>query len=216
MRITTTFVFAFALGGASLFAQSLKTTVPNGQKADMVGAAAEPAALQLIFSNLTNSATAAYSTGGGYDVAGALSGLGNEQFLALPFKPTANAHVEQLRAAIQYISGTNQVELSLYSDAGGVPGTPLSAPVTVTNLPTFPACCTLAVATLKKAVAVTAGTTYWVVAQEPATGPGSDFEGVWNFVSPEALPVAYNLGSGFVSTPAVIEQSAGAVYGTIP
>jgi hypothetical protein len=28
--------------------------------------------------------------------------------------------------------------------------------------------------------------------------------------------VAYNLGSGWLSTPAIIEQSAGAVYGTIP
>jgi hypothetical protein len=92
----------------------------------------------------------------------------------------------------------------------------LAGPVTVTSLATFPSCCALAVANLTTPVAITANTVYWVVASSPTTGTGSDFEGVWNWVAPEPLPVAYNLGSGWLSTPAIIEQSAGAVYGTIP
>ena len=175
----------------------------------------EPAALQKIFSNL-GPATSAYSNGG-WNLDGPTSLAGSSQFMAMPFKPKANAHVSQIRAAVQYSgSGANQVNLSLYSDVSGAPGVLLAGPVTVKNLPTFFTCCELATANIPS-TAVTAGTQYWVVADTPSTGTGSDFYGVWAFVSPSKSLVGADLGGGgWFSFGAAIQEPAGAVYGTIP
>src|SRR5450755_1283125 len=116
----------------------------------------------------------------------------------MPFKPKANAHVSQIRAAVQYSgSGVNQVNLSLYSDVSGAPGVLLAGPVTVKNLPTFFTCCELATANIPS-TAVTAGTQYWVVADTPSTGTGSDFYGVWAFVPPSKSLVGADLGGGWL------------------
>ena len=63
-------------------------------------------------------------------------------------------------------------------------------------------------------LAVTAGTFYWVVADTPLNGIGSDFTGIWNFVVP-VIPMAFNRGSGWFVTN-VHEEPAGEVRGTIP
>jgi hypothetical protein len=208
MRKTTRFVFAIALLSASLCAQELKTTRWNGGGVRFEGPAqGSPAALQKIFSNL-GPATDAYASGG-WTLSGPTSGLRFTQFIGLPFTPTANAHVYVVRAAVQYQgSGANQVNLSLYSDASGVPGTLLAGPVTVKNLPTFGTCCTLAEAIF------TAGTQYWVVANTPTTGTGSDFEGVWDFV-PQSYVVGGDFGSGWTPILVFVQVPAGAVFGTI-
>lgn len=214
MKKTTIFVFAVALCSASLRAQEPKSIMWHGDTFPFEGPAQDaPAALQKIFSNLGPS-TSAYSLAG-WAVWG--PNYGYTQFIAMPFTPKANAHVQQVRAAVQYTSsGANQVNLSLYSDAGGMPGVLLAGPVTVKNVPVWPSCCKLAIATFTTGVPITAGTRYWVVADTPTTGTGSDFSGGWNWVPPSKLLFGIDQGGGWSSTQAYIEEPAGAVYGTIP
>jgi hypothetical protein len=171
-----------------------------------------PAALQKIFSNLGKSPNV-YSSGG-WDVFGPNNILspGFTEMIALPFTPTQDSHVSQLRAGFIWISGSDQVNLNLYSDADGVPGTAL-ATVTVTHVSTT--CCTqLAIGNLANTVAVTAGTQYWIVANTPASGTGSDFHGLWGFAYSK-LGVAFDEGTGW-STQGSNDEPAGAAYGTVP
>jgi hypothetical protein len=142
MKKTAVFVFALALCSASLFAQKAKTIEYTGSIG--VPTAEQPETLTKIFSNLGPAATA-YSSGAWLET-GPLSAGASSQFIAMPFKPKANSHVSQLRAAIQWDgSGANQINLSLYSDVSGAPGVLLAGPVTVTNLPTYFTCCKLAI-----------------------------------------------------------------------
>jgi hypothetical protein len=213
LKKTTMFVFAIMLCGASLYAAEPKIARFSGPSPSAaVPAEAAPAAMKVIFSNLGPS-TDAYYDMNGWIVGGPASGL--EQFIGLPFTPTANAHVYVVHAALQYESGANQVNVSVYSDSNGAPGTLLAGPATVKNLPTFGTCCTLAQAVFSAGVAVTAGTQYWIVADTPSTGTGSNFYGSWDFIYPAYLN-AYNTGSGWNSFDEYTYWSAAAVYGTIP
>jgi hypothetical protein len=102
----------------------------------------------------------------------------------MAFTSQTNATVTQVRAAIQY-NGS--------------------------NLPTFYTCCTLAVANFPHGgVPVTAGTQYWVVADTPLSGTGSDFYGVWA-LAPSGNGVAADVGTGWFAF--LAGQPAGAVYG---
>jgi hypothetical protein len=217
MRLNTMFVLGAALCSASLYAQGPKTTHWTGPAHQSVEPAeVQPATLQKLFSNL-GSSTDAYYADSGWTLSGPESTDGFTQFVALPFTVASNAHVKKMVAAATYnASGANQVNLSLYDDANGAPGTLIAGPVTVTNLESFGGCCKLAIATFSTAVAITGGAQYWVVADTPNTGTGSDFSGVWNFV---ALPNDFfgiNLGAGWNSYQASTSEPAGAVYGSIP
>jgi len=213
MKTTARFIFVIVLLNASLHAQKPATIEYGGEVRFDAPAQQEPTALTKIFGNLGPSTNAYYN--GGWQLAGPNSAAG-AAFWSMAFVPVADSHVFQLRAAIQYVSGANQVNLSLYSDAGGAPGVLLAGPVTVKNVPTWYTCCTLAVANLHQ-VAVIAGTQYWVVADTPSSGTGSDFNGTWAWVPPTKNFVADDVGNGaWNSFPGVIEELAGAVYGTTP
>jgi hypothetical protein len=169
--------------------------------------------LKKIYSNLGTSKTNLYSNNS-WGVSGPNSSLGRAYSVALPFTPKLNSTVEQVQVAVGYAgSGANQVNLSIYSDAEGAPGTLLAGPVTVTNLPALGTCCTLAVANFTP-VAVTSGTQYWVAANAPLTGTGSDFAGGWNWVVKQ-IPGAVDYGFGFFSMDAD-GVAAGEVLGTTP
>ncbi|HEX8812992.1 MAG TPA: choice-of-anchor R domain-containing protein, partial [Terracidiphilus sp.] len=58
-------------------------------------------------------------------------------------------------------SGSAGIEVGLYDDAAGVPGTKIKS-VHVTQLPRYGECCGVTTATFK-GIAVKAGTQYWVV-----------------------------------------------------
>ncbi len=215
MKKTRGLVVAITLCSASLFAQQSKSIQSNGTIFASEAEQDAPAALQKIFSNL-GTGTSVY-TNSAWTLSGPTSAQGFTQYVAMPFKSKANAHVEQVRAAVQYLgTGTNQVNLSLYTDASGTPGTLLAGPIVVRNTPLFFTCCKLAIANFSPGVAITAGIQYWVVADTPAAGTGSDFAGAWAFVPPSKLPVGINQGSNWFSFPADIQEPAGAVYGTIP
>lgn len=175
-----------------------------------------PAALKTIYTNL-GTKTDLYLDNDGWSLTGfnSYGGSSSAYSIALPFTPKANSHVSQVRAAVQYYgSGANQVNFSIYGDANGAPGTLLAGPVTVTNLPGFGTCCTLAVANFTP-LAVTGGTRYWVVADAPLTGTGSDFVGVWDWVSKIILFGGTNGVNGWygINTDGL---PAGQVLGTIP
>jgi hypothetical protein len=117
--------------------------------------------------------------------------------------------------AVEYDGyGANQINLSIYNDAAGAPGTLLAGPVTVANLPDAGTCCALTVASFTP-VATAAGTRYWVVANTPATGTGSDFVGQWDVVTKVILFGGSNGVDGWsgINTDLL---PAGEVLGTIP
>lgn len=172
--------------------------------------------LTTIYTNL-GPKTDAYLGSDGWDITGfnSFGGSSSAFEIALPFTPKSSSHLSQVRAALQYDgSGSNQVNFSIYSDAGGTPGTLLAGPVTVTNLPNFPSCCTLAVANFTP-LALTGGTQYWIVANTPASGPGSDFVGVWNW-NHKTLPFAGSNGVNGWFAEIGDTWPAGAVLGTVP
>ena len=177
------------------------------------------AGLKWIYGNLNSAKTELYND----QLANYILGPNNSlhyvaEFQAMSFTPKSDSHVSRVRVAVQYrdYGGANQVDLSIYGDSGGVPGTLLAGPVTVTNLPVAGTCCTLTVANFPP-VAVTGGTQYWVVADTPLTGTGSDFVGVWNFIFPRIPPQAsYLAGSGWSGFSGYTLEVAGEVLGTIP
>jgi hypothetical protein len=193
-------------------------TMHTTEKSPVHAPAALPAGLVAIYSNL-GPTTNAYNDSFGELVAGPASVSALSFAYALPFTPKSNAHVRELRAALSYIDtgGATQVNLSIYSDASGVPGTILAGPVTLTNLPEFGTCCTLPLAVLPTPLAVTAGTQYWIVADTPSTGTGDDFYGVWEFIYPKPFVQASNVG-GFLwsQTFGGMEDAAAGVFGTVP
>lgn len=218
MKKTLMFVCLLTLCHLTLFAQSVinPRIVHTTEKSAIHVPSQEPdAALKKIYSNLGTSKTGLYDDTNGWLLAGPGANGGSPVFVAMPFTPKSNSHVSQVQVAVQWNgTGANQVNLSIYEDTNGVPGTLLAGPVTVTNLPEWGTCCTLAVANFTS-VAVTGKTQYWVVADTPLTGTGSDFSGEWEFVVLPALPQADNFGTGWQSFNGTFE-SAGEVLGTIP
>jgi hypothetical protein len=173
-----------------------------------------PAHLQKIYSNLYTP-TDLYNEYDGWTVSGPNSTSGTS-FVAIPFTPASDSHVMSIRVPVHYAaSGDNRVNLSLYSDTNGTPGTLLAGPVTIKNLALWGTCCTLTIADMGP-VAVTAGTQYWVVADTPLSGAGSDFFGTWDFVSPGIFLAAGNHGEGWGAFDQIDSEAAGEVLGTIP
>jgi hypothetical protein len=211
------FLGLLLLCNPSLLAQTSQHWIVNSKERSAIHVPQEaPEGLEKIYSNLGSSKTDLYGPSY-WNVFGPASGAGNgyTSFVGMPFAPRSNSHVSQVEVAVQYVVGANQVNLSIYEDSGGVPGTLLAGPVTVTNLPDSGLCCTLASADFTPQ-AVTAGTRYWVVADTPLTGTGSDFEGTWATIVKPVIPIAYNFkDEGWKGTNADT-LIAGAVLGTIP
>ncbi len=181
-----------------------------------VAPAPPPAGLTTIYSNLNSSQTNLYLDNAGWAISGPNGADAYQEFIAMPFTPKSNSRVLQARVAVLYDGyGANQVDISLYSDSDGAPGTLLAGPVTVTNLPSYPNCCQLATASFGS-VAVSAGTQYWITATTPESGAGSDFTGNWQFVTPAILQGANVPGFGWYSYDVGPEEAAGEVLGTVP
>lgn len=173
---------------------------------------------KIIYSNL-GTASDLYTGNWSWRLAGPNNSFfpGSHQFVGMPFTPQSDAHVLEVRVAAQYFgTGANQVNLNLYSDASGTPGTLLAGPVTVTDLPEGGTCCALAVADFSP-VAVSAGIQYWVVADTPLSGTGSDLSGGWAFVAKiGATEWAQDIdNTGWFPAPSD-GLPAGGVLGTIP
>ncbi len=218
MKKTLLFVCLSILGSVTVFAQTVAgPQVVHTERSAIHVPPQEDAAVALkkIYSNLGPKADP-YNDTNGWLIDGPNSSValasGLPEFIAMAFTPKYNSTVEQVQVAVQYIgSGADQINLSIYADSGGdYPGTLLAGPVTVTNLPVG----TLTLASFSP-VAVTAGTKYWVVADTPLTGTGSDFTGTWHFAAKNMGVWGNNDGSGWFLTP-VDGLPAGEVLGTIP
>jgi hypothetical protein len=212
------FLCLLGLCNVNLFSQDsshMPKAVHTSQQSEIHLAAEADSSLATIYSNL-GPRKSAYNGGGGFVVSGPASEFG-QNFDALPFTPAANSTVTEIRIPLTYFgSGANQVNLSLYTDVGGTPGTIIAGPHTFKNLPAFGTCCTLANWHLKSGVSVTAATQYWVVADTPATGIGSDTEVIWDDQAP-IYPEAFNEGDGEGWLPFNGDQFlAGAVLGVVP
>jgi hypothetical protein len=218
MKTTALFAFLLALCNLTMFAQAEKKTrtVHVTEKSSIHQPPQEvPASLKIIYTNLNSVSTDLYNDLSGWSVSGPNSFSGSASSLALPFTPKADSHVSMARIAMQYSAGANQVNLSIYADSNGVPGSLLAGPVTVKNLPELGTCCLLADASFA-AVAVSGGTQYWIVADTPPSGTGSDFEGLWDTVAVPVIPLAFNFdGFGWQQTNGN-QLPAGAVFGSIP
>ena len=179
-----------------------------------------PAGQKVLFSTLGTSRSNLYNSYQGWALAGPNStGEFPGVFIAMPFTSKSNAHVTGVGLAISYNGmGANQINLSLYTGANGIPETLIAGPVTVKNLPFYGQCCALTLASFGS-VAIIPGTQYWVVADTPLTGVGSDFDGAWNFVPQDPPPgdsFNDNDGLGWFAASNEDDRTAGAIVGTIP
>ena len=169
---------------------------------------------QAIFSNLgTRYPMGLYFCCSGATVSGPDSALGFQSWPAMEFTPSTDATVTELDLAIEWISGTNEVDLGLYTDAGGIPGTLLKT-FKASGLQSVGGCCSLAVGKDKEGIPITAGTPYWVAATTARNAP--DTFGSWEFNSTDqvdAVPSAVNKGSGWVTNGGAVPAASFAVYG---
>lgn len=216
MRRILPLVWLSILCGPSIFAQAgqhPRIARTKEKSAIHVPPKESSAALTVIYTNLKSKTDLYNDTEG--DVVSGPNTIDGTEFLGMPFTPKLNSHVSEVQVAVQYSAGANQVNLSIYSDAGGAPGLLLAGPVTVKGLPTFGTCCAVAVANFSP-VAVIAGTKYWVTAETPLTGTGSDFVGVWDWVATPIFLQARDKGAGWVPFDGSPAESAGKVLGTVP
>jgi hypothetical protein len=123
----------------------------------------EDAGLINIANNFTQYKNSPYWGWSGYAICGPQGGCADatEQWLATAFTPKANHVATRIEVPALYYSGTNGVVLSLYDDAGGVPGKPLHSWQLV-NLPSV-ACCTVVGGSDKRGIPLTGGKQYWIV-----------------------------------------------------
>jgi hypothetical protein len=78
-----------------------------------------------IFSNLNPIFLSPYTPGFGFFVQGNNVPFTIEEWRALPFTPRTNVNATTFSAGISHSSGTNQINLGVWSDSDGLPGTPL-------------------------------------------------------------------------------------------
>jgi len=121
------------------------------------------------------------SVAGGYYVWGTNNCIspGTTQWIAVPFISNATGVPKKITASITLdpacTTTTNQVTLGIYTDVCGTgPGVVLASGKAIVP----PAPCAVAVASLRTAPSLTAGTKYWVVATTTAAQDGLD--AIWN------------------------------------
>jgi hypothetical protein len=104
-----------------------------------------------------------------YYVTGSNNTIGvPEYWQAVPFTPSANVKAMEVDASVVWAEGTNEVVLSLYNDAKGLPGKAIHT-WHVKNLGGFGSCCKLATGKSKTGIALSQGKQYWVVAKTDST-----------------------------------------------
>ena len=178
-------------------------------------AIADTAADVTIFSNLDPIFGELYTAGFGTPVAGRDADSSSETWLALPFTPKANVHVETLAAAIAHIMGTKKIVMGVYTDNGGIPGTLLpGGQASTTNMPESGECCELAMVKLRgTGVPLDGGVRYWlVISTNDRAAP--DFYGVWQLTT--VTISAYQKPGQFGWTPFSGEWFAAEIRGSTP
>lgn len=126
-------------------------------------------ALTTIASNLSDFPFGVFFALYNYYVTGSNNKIGvPEYWQAVPFTPSANVKAMEVDASVVWAQGTNEVVLSLYDDASGLPGKAIHT-WHVKNLSIFGSCCNLATGKSKSGISLSKGKQYWVVAQTDST-----------------------------------------------
>jgi hypothetical protein len=167
-----------------------------------------------VFSNIgTKYPLGLYFCCSGATVSGPDSEIGFQSWPAMQFTPAADVSVTEIDVAVERITGTDEIDIGLYTDANGVPGTLLKS-FTATGLQGNGGCCGFAVGRDKQGIPIAGGTPYWV-AVTTDTGATDTF-GNWMFNTTDqldAVPSAVNKGSGWVTNGGAVPAATFAVYG---
>jgi len=162
---------AFAASGKKqqfVFSPDGRQVTATHPSSHITPAPQQDASLKIIAGNFSLYPEATYFSVFGNTIAQGGSNFPFQVWEAMPFTPTANATVTELQvSAGRQGGGTAGFELSLYSDAGGVPGTVIKS-AHITNLPAYGDCCAVAEVSDPAGIPVTAGTQYWVVVSTTA------------------------------------------------
>jgi hypothetical protein len=170
--------------------------------------------LTKIHSNL-KSKTDAYDDGISWNITGNENPQWGRGELAMPFTPKANSTAKEVLIALGYLGGgSNDGMISIFTDAGGVPGVPLKTWMAA-RFQREGSCCQLVAPKDRDGIPLQGGTQYWIVA---ASGPHSQASYQWNFVWNDAQgKVAFLNGNTQDEwLPYRDNVAAFAVYGTVP
>ncbi len=175
--------------------------------------ASAPSGNITIFTNLGPTSDNPYNSYQSSYVAGKNARDSDELWFAIPFIPRADVHAKILAAAITYISGTKLINLGIYNDNNGVPGSPLpggqgstteiaeAGDLTRVTLP-------------DPGVALKKGVRFWLVAS-PDNALAPDFEGGWH--DSNLAVGAYEQPQNFISwTSFTAVWKAASIEGTSP
>jgi hypothetical protein len=128
-----------------------------------------------IFSNFNPDPSILYDGGTGWTIAGPSSGAGEAYSVAMAFTSSGTYALTQIDVAIGLIIGTSSVDLALYSDSGGAPGSQLGS-WTITSLTDFGSCCSIESIFPGTSITLDAGAQYWLWASA-----GSDTFAAWSW-----------------------------------
>jgi hypothetical protein len=134
-----------------------------------------PSHAAVIFSTLGPGDT--YNTSVGYTIG--ISPYEYEQGNSFSFSVAAPYYLDTIELAVGHVSGTNEIDVWLMSDAAGEPGAIIEA-FNFTNLGAFGDNNPLLVGTSVLRPVLTPGTDYWLI----ASAPNSDTWAAWNYSSP--------------------------------
>ena len=113
-----------------------------------------------IASNLT--ASQGYNTGSAYNLTGPAAVQGGQGFvLGVSFTSASTVTFDSAQLALSFMSGTNALNVSLMTDAGGTPSGTTLETIRITGIGASPG---LVTATSTTHSVLTAGVSYWLVA----------------------------------------------------
>lgn len=158
--------------------------------------------LSIIYSNASIYPLGKYWCCTGYTITGSGSIVGTQFADGMPFTPSANATVTHIGVAVGWVTGTNEVTVTLNADNGGIPGTVLGT-FNLSSLPNFGSCCSVEVENVS-GVPVTSGTQYWVVVQ--SVTPTNDTWAAWNDndTNETAQPFAFQQSGVWIQTSGIL------------
>ena len=137
---------------------------------------AVPSHAALIFSTLGPGDT--YNTGVGYTIG--VSPNEYDQGNSFSFSVAVPYYLDTIELAASLVTGTNEIDVWLMSDAAGEPGAIIEAFNFVGAMGTFGNNNPLLVGTSVLRPVLTPGTDYWLI----ASAPNSDTWAAWNYSSP--------------------------------
>jgi hypothetical protein len=204
---------AATIHGVKLSKDGLWVRLPNGTGRYVPPPQHDPR-LSVIFSNIgVKYPKGLYFCCSGATIAGPDSVFGSQSWPAMQFTPAADATVREIDVGVQLIAGTDLVDIALYDDSGGLPGTLLKT-FKASGFGNIGGCCGLSIGKSRTGIAVKGGTPYWVAVITDKNG--TDAFANWAFNSTDqldALPSAVNKGVGWQHNGGAIPAASFAVYG---